>query len=147
MEQQEPTIWTNMCMIYDDDRIVVLDKVNDSYTGITFPGGHVRKGEPFADAVIREVEEETGLCIKAPELCGIYNWVREDGIRYVVLLYKAEYFYGELCSSEEGVVFWIDKKEFLKQKLAHGMDKVFTILEGEPSECFFSLEDGMEYLK
>lgn len=147
MEQQEPTIWTNMCMIYDDDRIVVLDKVNDSYTGITFPGGHVRKGESFADAVIREVEEETGLCIKAPELCGIYNWVRDDGIRYVVLLYKAEYFYGELCSSEEGAVFWIDKKEFLKQKLAHGMDKVFAILEGEPSECFFSLEDGMEYLK
>ena len=73
--------------------------------------------------------------------------MREDGIRYVVLLYKAEYFYGELCSSEEGAVFWIDKKDFLKQKLAHGMDKVFAILEGEPSECFFSLEDGMEYLK
>lgn len=32
----------NMCMILDGKgNVLALDKVNDSYTGTTFPGGHV----------------------------------------------------------------------------------------------------------
>ena len=30
-----------------------------------------RQGESFTDAVIREVQEETGLHIRSPQLCGI----------------------------------------------------------------------------
>ena len=31
-------------------------------------------GESFTDAVIREVQEETGLHIRSPQLCGIKDW-------------------------------------------------------------------------
>ena len=52
----------NMCMICDNaGNVLALDKVNDSYTGTTFPGGHVEKNEIFNDSVIREVWEETGI--------------------------------------------------------------------------------------
>lgn len=38
----------NMCMIQDDKgNVLALDKVNDSYTGTTFPGGHVEQNEIF----------------------------------------------------------------------------------------------------
>ncbi len=38
----------NMCMICDNaGNVLALDKVNDSYTGTTFPGGHVEKNEIF----------------------------------------------------------------------------------------------------
>ena len=30
-----------------------LDKVNDSYTGTTFPGGHVERNELFSKSMIR----------------------------------------------------------------------------------------------
>ena len=42
---------------------LVQDKVHDEWGSLTFPGGHVEKEESFADAVIREVFEETGLTI------------------------------------------------------------------------------------
>ena len=38
--------------------------------GYTLPGGHVEPGEPFVDAVIREMKEQTGLDIKNPRLQG-----------------------------------------------------------------------------
>lgn len=148
MKRTTTTILTNMCMICDGENILVEDKVNSSYTGVTFPGGHIESGESLADAMIREVYEETGLTIQNPKLCGIYDWVYEEGIRYLVFIYKATEFEGELKDSEEGKVRWIKKDEFLSEKLADGMDKVFEILEGKHyTECYYNWDEDKEYLK
>ncbi|WP_217958420.1 NUDIX domain-containing protein [Acutalibacter muris] len=50
---------TNMCMICDGSKVLVQDRIAPKWSGITFPGGHIEPGESFADAVIREVWEET----------------------------------------------------------------------------------------
>ena len=65
MHKYEKIELTNMCMIYDNDgNVVVQEKLNKNWGGITFPGGHVETGESFVDSVIREVKEETGLDVK-----------------------------------------------------------------------------------
>ena len=71
MAREEKCILTNMCMVYDGTRILVQDRMNPDWPGITFPGGHVEPRESFVDSVIREVEEETGLKISNVQLCGI----------------------------------------------------------------------------
>ena len=63
MARTEKGIMTNMCMVFSENRVLVQDKRDDDYSGITFPGGHVERGESFTDVVIREVWEETGLKI------------------------------------------------------------------------------------
>ena len=75
-------------MVFSENRVLVQDKRDDDYSGITFPGGHVERGESFTDAVIREVWEETGLKITEPKLCGIKDWMKDEETRYIVLLYK-----------------------------------------------------------
>lgn len=150
MARTEIVTLTNMCMIYNDNKVLVQEKIDDDYSGITFPGGHVEKGESFTDAVIREVFEETGLKISSPKLCGIKDWTNDDGSRYMVLFYKTDKFEGELSSSEEGAVYWVDFEEMKHLRLADGMDKMLEVfLDENISEYFFYKENGewMEVLK
>ena len=95
IEKAELTV---MCMICDGTKILVQDRVNKDWPGVTFPGGHVEPGEAFTDAVRREVKEETGLDISRPTVCGINDFVRDDGTRYIVLFFRADRFSGELQS-------------------------------------------------
>ena len=140
----EKVCFMNMCMIQDDKgNVLALDKVNDSYTGTTFPGGHVEQNEIFQKSMIREVWEETGLTIETPKLCGLYHW-HKGGVHYVITLYRTDRFIGELTSSEEGQVYWIPLEELKTKELATGMEYVLQILESEQvNECYMHLEaDG-----
>lgn len=143
MPRTEIVTITNMCMIYDGTRVLIQDRVDPEWPGITFPGGHVEKGESFSDAVIREVYEETGLKIFAPRLCGIKDWSNDDGTRYIVLFYKTDKFEGTLAASDEGEVYWIELEEMKQKHLADGMDKMLEVFLNEDiSEYFFHKENG-----
>ena len=144
MDRSEKTVLTNMCMIYDDDgNVLVQDRRDSDWGGITFPGGHVEKGESFTDAVIREVYEETGLTIETPQICGIKQWPEDDGSRYIVLFYKTSHFAGELKSSEEGEVYWTKLSRLKDLPLARGMELMLRVfLEDEVSEYHIYEEDG-----
>ena len=137
----ETVEFTNLCMVRDGDRVLVIDRKKEDWPGITFPGGHVEAGESFTEAVIREVKEETGLRIASPRICGMKDWV-EDGIRYVVLFYKTEKFDGELISSEEGEVWWEDLKELPNRNLSLEMEDMLRIFLEEDLSEFFYYQDG-----
>ena len=133
----------NLCMVYDGQgNVLVQNRKNPNWSGITFPGGHVEAGESFADAVKREVWEETGLTIEEPVLCGIKQWVEEDGARAVVLFYKTNRFSGKLKSSEEGEVFWVRREEFESLPLATDMAQTIRVFESDRfSECFYTQDE------
>ena len=114
----ETVTLTNMCMVYDDEgNVLVQDKVDKKWSGLTFPGGHIEKGESFVDSVIREVYEETGLTIEKPRICGTKDWLRDDGSRHLVVFYKTNQFSGELKSSYEGEVKWMPLEEMKRENL------------------------------
>lgn len=54
MAREEKCVLTNMCMVYDGNRILVQDRMNPNWPGITFPGGHIEPKESFVESVIRE---------------------------------------------------------------------------------------------
>lgn len=143
LSRSEKAVFTNMCMIYDDiGRILVQDRLNSNWPGITFPGGHVNKAESFSDSVIREIYEETGLTIKAPVLCGIKQFQTLDGERYVVLLYKTNKFEGKLKPSHEGNVFWINRENLLDYDLANDFEKMLNVFESEDLSELYYYKEG-----
>ena len=137
MDRPERVILTNMCMICNGSKVLVENKKWKEAQGIIFPGGHVEEHEPIVDSVIREIKEETGLTIEHPVLCGIKEWINEDGSRYIVFLFKTESFSGELASSDEGRVFWVKKDEVLKMNWIWNMDGIMQIMDSNhPAELF-----------
>lgn len=150
MEHRQLVTLTNMCMIIDGTKVLVENRKKSDWPGITFPGGHVEIKESLTDAVIREVYEETGLTISKPRLCGVKDWVNDDGSRYIVLLYKTNQFTGNLKSSSEGEVYFVELDEMKNLDLASGMDKMLEVFLNEDiSEEFFLKENGnwIEVLK
>ena len=149
MDKPEQVILTNMCMIQDGSKVLVEDKVSKWGCGIIFPGGHVEEHEPIVDSVIREMKEETGLTIENPKLCGIKEWINEDGSRYIVFLFRADKFSGTLASSDEGQVFWMGKEDVLKSNWIWHLDGLMRIFaDGEYTELFLdSANDWKPVLK
>ena len=128
MRRTENTIFTNMCMVYDGEgNVLVQNRLNPDWPGIVFPGGHVEAGESFYDAAVREVFEETGLTVSELQMCGIKDWFRDDGTRYVVLLYETDKFEGELTSSDEGEVMWIPLAKMQGMEITESMKTMLKV--------------------
>ncbi|WP_017186239.1 8-oxo-dGTP diphosphatase [Alkalibacillus haloalkaliphilus] len=147
MGKSESVVLTNMCMVYDGEYILVQNRINKSWPGLTFPGGHIERGESFADSVIREVYEETGLTVKSPVLCGVKQFKPKDADRYIVFFYKTDQYEGELTSSDEGEVFWIKKDELRDYELASDFESMVEVFDSEQlSEFFYNENFEMELL-
>ena len=149
MSRSEPVILTNLCMIYDHDgNILVQDRKDPSWPGICFPGGHIEPGESFVESVIREVREETGLTIESPKLCGTKQFLNRLGERYVVLFYKTDRFSGDLRSSDEGDVFWIQLSDLDRYTLVDDFENMVRVfMDDNLSEFYYYKEDGKWNLK
>lgn len=143
MARMEEVELTNMCMVCDGKgNVLVQNKKGDrTWHGWNFPGGHVEQGEFVTPSVVREIREETGLTIENPKLCGIKEFQKEqDGKRFIVFLYVASRFSGELCSSDEGDVFWYPLSELKRSKeLADGFSEMLPVFTSdEISEVFYT---------
>jgi len=61
------------------DRLVFIRRRNEPYKNMpALPGGFVEDGETTEQAIIREVEEETGLKAKILKLTGVYSNPQRD---------------------------------------------------------------------
>lgn len=146
MAREEKVVLTNMCMVTDGrGNMLVQDKIHPDWPGMTFPGGHVEPGESITGSVIREVFEETGLRIEQPRLCGIKQFEKNNGARYIVFLYRAERFTGELRSSEEGEVFWAARSDFDKYRWSLDFADVLKVFENDELSEFYYYKDSGEW--
>ena len=142
MGRREWVELTTVCLIHREDEVLLQNRIKEEWHGYALPGGHVEPGESIVESIIREMKEETGLTILHPKLCGVKQFPIENG-RYLVFLFRADQFLGELHSSEEGKMEWIklseldqyntvsDLKEHLDVMLSDELTEFQYIVQGD----------------
>ena len=142
MSRTENVELTTLCLIHKGNQYLLQDRVKKDWKGYTLPGGHVEQGESIVEATIREMQEETGLIIRNPKLCGVKQFPIEGG-RYLVFLFETEEFEGELVSSEEGAMHWVNAEELDSVKTVSDLKELLQVmLDGNLSEFQYVIEDG-----
>ncbi len=142
MSRTENVELTVLCLLHKEGQYLLQDRIKKDWRGYTLPGGHVEPGESIVDAVVREMQEETGLRVVDPKLCGVKQFPI-DGGRYLVFLFTAEEFEGELKSSEEGQMYWVKKEELKSVNLVEDFEELLEVmLSDNLSEFQYVIDEG-----
>jgi 8-oxo-dGTP diphosphatase len=113
-------------VIVRDGRAIIIKRANEPYQGQwSIPGGRVELGESLADAVRREMREETGLEVKVGPIIDVFERIQHDSdaaaapseltvVRYhfVIIDYLCTYVGGELCAGGDADdARWVTSEE------------------------------------
>jgi 8-oxo-dGTP diphosphatase len=83
-----------------DGRVLLIRRGKEPLRGRwVIPGGTVELGETLQDALVREVQEETGVTVRPREVVLVFDRIQRDGeavsYHYVIIDYVCDYVSGE----------------------------------------------------
>ena len=114
-------------MILRRDSILLVERGKQPMKGYwSLPGGALEVGEQLADAVCREVREETGLEVKAVNVVEIFERIMRDKTgtpeyHYVLIDYLCKVTGGELkAAGDASNAAWIRRKELPGYRVTEG---------------------------
>jgi ADP-ribose pyrophosphatase YjhB (NUDIX family) len=106
-----------------DGKCLLIRRIKDPYKNYwSLPGGKLELGEDIAEAIERELKEETGLTVKFTGLRGIVSEVLRDhktnkvSGHFLIWVSGLRHIAGEAAEQNEGKVQWFDAEELEKQK-------------------------------
>jgi 8-oxo-dGTP diphosphatase len=107
----------------DTGRLLVVLRAREPAAGTwSLPGGRVESGEADADAVTREVREETGLVVRPGALAGTVERPGPAGTVYAIFDYLAEPVSGRLAPATDAAdARWVDENELRALPCAPGL--------------------------
>lgn len=109
MADRPQSIHVAVGVIRRNGRVLIARRPDHLHQGglLEFPGGKVETGESVQQALVRELEEETGLCIDAGSLVPLIGIRHDYGDKRVFLdVWEAESVTGEPHGREGQMVEW-----------------------------------------
>jgi 8-oxo-dGTP diphosphatase len=99
---KKPSITVDGILV-ENGRILLVKRGREPFKGMyALPGGFVEYGEKTEDAIVREVEEETGLKTKVMELVGVYSDPKRDPRDHTItIVYELQKIEGEIKGGDD----------------------------------------------
>jgi 8-oxo-dGTP diphosphatase len=117
--------------ILRDGHVLIVRRARPPARGVyTLPGGAVEAGETLIEALVREVQEETGMIIEPIALAGYREAiVRDDDRRvarhYVILCFAARWVSGEpVLGDEIAEARWLRPSELASLNTTEGLAEI-----------------------
>ena len=114
---ERPYLATSAAIVRDG-KVLVVRRARPPASGLfTLPGGVVELGETLAEAVAREVREETGMAIEPVALAGFREAIVRDAEsrvkrHFIILCFASRWRAGEPVLNEElSEAHWLDPTE------------------------------------
>ncbi len=118
-------------LIFSGEQVLLVQRGKEPLKGYwSLPGGAVEAGEPLAEALRREVREETGLSVAISRLGEIFERILRDGdgmveYHYVLIDYVCEVLGGELQAGDDSAaVGWFGPEELKGLQITSGTIEV-----------------------
>ncbi len=120
--------------IIEHGRLLLIQRAHDPYQGWWgLPGGGVELGETVAEALRREVREETGLEIAVGRFLDLKDAIgREGGNRvlyhYVILFFTATVLGGTLQAGDDAArAVWVPPEALADHPLVPGAEDIIRL--------------------
>lgn len=100
-----PCVGVGAVLIHEG-RVLLIRRGKEPLRGRwVVPGGTVELGETLEQALVREVEEETGLIVRPREVVAVFDRIQRESERvdyhYVIVDYLCDYVAGEVLAGSD----------------------------------------------
>jgi ADP-ribose pyrophosphatase YjhB (NUDIX family) len=116
-------------VIKDDlGRLLLIKRGHPPAAGLwSLPGGRIEPGETDAEALVREVREETGLAVETGGLLGTVQRPARDGDVFDIRDYRATVTGGLLQPGDDAAdARWVDAIELESLPVTEGLTEALT---------------------
>ena len=112
----------------DRGRLLLIKRGHAPGAGLwSLPGGRIEPGETDAEALVREMREETGLVIDPGQLIGIVRRPAPDGFVFDIRDYAATVISGTLRPGDDAAdARWVDASEMESLPITEGLVDTLT---------------------
>jgi ADP-ribose pyrophosphatase YjhB (NUDIX family) len=129
---QRPYLAVSAAIFRNGQVLVVRRARKPALNLYTLPGGVVEAGEPLAEALIREVREETALEIEPVGLAGHREVITRDAQgrverHFVIMSFAARWRAGEpVLNNELDDARWLDPAELAGYRTTEGLAEIIA---------------------